>query len=719
MRIVFSPIICNSDFVQVLGGVVQFIDGKRCTFNNRNISGHIDVLIHNNVQIFYENPGSSLPTLIFPITASSTSIRKISIPGPAGIVGTHLQQTGFVLIDSAIGNELFCVVGSQDEFAMWVSAIAFQLRQDTAALNSPGNEAFALDSPSAKHELAEEIANQTSSSPLLADDYVNGPNISIADKSNEDVGNLGTPEDDVLATHSLLEILEKDPGTGSNLNFISHNDLELEDHEMETIALETTELTPATSAFASTLNNTPSDPISGSINVSDSNLKDTMGPSAHRQAEQLSAANAQKAISRDLLKSKFVSSKFGSALKTAKGGVIAASEMGRDSLRLALSTDGGALNNPSTNNEANRSVLTGHKLSALKKIANTKTAQLSATVRTSLQEHSTQSMHAQRAVTATSSHVSAFRHDGLANSTHKSGNEAALGTSNLSDSSNASCAVNQSSRQDQIRRKFANLDQSMASTMRRLKIDEKLNNISSVVKNAAESRSLNISQSRNIDHRLHKSSKFDARETFESHSVLPVRIKNIKPGISLSFHDDLLSKSAELTKIEGNWIIDVELSSCHVDISEKETAVSNGALFRSDEYRDSLLELQSVQASNICSGSTQRTYRITSTEIGDGSTETVRHVEKSLSDILLLHALISEELSSHYSCAAEVTFQEATEGIDSLNQVFHRLPPLERIKVTGSVLQGILDASKWSIDSHSLRKSHCKAGLSFLFGISN
>ncbi|KAL3803648.1 hypothetical protein HJC23_003702 [Cyclotella cryptica] len=674
-------------------------------------------VLNNSLMVFYENPGSSRPTLIFPITALSTSIRKISLPGTPGIVGTHLQQKGFALIDSATGSELFCVAGSRDELTTWVSAIAFQLRQDTTASSSPGNEAFALDSSSVKHELAGEVANEISSSLRVTDDFVNDPNISISDKSNQDVVDLRTPEDEALSSSSLIEILNEDPVASDDPNFIPSNDLELESDEMETIALDKMELPYTTSASASTPSDTPPDPIFGPVIISNSELKDNAWPSTHRQAEPFSAINVQRSVSRDLLKSKFASSKFSSALKTAKGGVIAASEIGRDSLRQALSNDGSAHNNTSTNNEANRSVLAGHKLSALKKTANTKIVKLGATVRSSVQEHSTHSIHAQKVVAETSSHVSTRRQDCDANSTDNSGHEAALGTSDLSDISNTLCDLNQSSRQDQIRKKLATLDQSMVSTMRRLKIDEKLNNISTVVKNVAESRGVNISQPRNGDHRLHKSIKFDARETFEYHSVLPVKIKAIKPGSSIILNDDVLSeKCMELSKIQGNWIIDVEVTSCLVHTSEADTEVSNSTIFRSDEHVDAFVDAQSSHVGNICLGSKQWTYKVTSTEIGNGgSAEKVRYVEKSLSDILLLHTLISETLSSHYSCAATVTFQEATQGIDSLNPAFQRMPPLERIKVSGSVLQGILDASKLSIDSDSIRKSHCELIRVFLY----
>jgi hypothetical protein len=601
---------------------------------------------------------------------------------------------------------------------MWVSAIAHQLRQDTTSVNSPGNEVFASDSPSEKPEHAGEVANQITSS-LQVTEYSSNPMNSISGQSNQDVVKLRTPEDEALATNSPLEIRDKDPMTRSDPNFIPSNDLEWDNDEMETISIEKIELPSTASASASTFSDMPPDPIFGSIIECNSESKETLLPSTHRQAEQCSTVNVQKALSRDLLKSKFASSKFSSALKTAKGGVIAASELGRDSLRQALSNDGNAFNNISTNSEANRSVLAGHKLSALKKTANTKIVKLSTTVRSSLQEHSAHSMHAQMAVPATSSHVSALRQVGYADSTENSGHEAALGTSDLSDSSSTLCALNQSSRQEQFRKKFANLDQSMALTMRRLRIDEKLNNISSAVKTVAESRSGSISQSRNSDQRFHKSLKFDARETFTSHSALPIRVKTLKPGSSLILHDDafLSDKSAELTKIQGNWIIDVEPTSQLVHTSVTESEELDSALFGNDEPFESLLEVQSVQAEKNCSESKHLTYKITSTEIGDGSTEAVHYVEKSLSDILLLHALISEILSSHYDCAAEITFQEATQGVDSLNPIFQRMRPLERIKVSGSVLQGILDASKSSMYSHSVRQSHCKAFCSLLFDV--
>jgi hypothetical protein len=111
---------------------------------------------------------------------------------------------------------------------------------------------------------------------------------------------------------------------------------------------------------------------------------------------------------------------------------------------------------------------------------------------------------------------------------------------------------------------------------------------------------------------------------------------------------------------------------------------------------------ETVQSTSGDSGRKQMKFKITSTEVGTGMSESVF---KSLSDVLIFNALISEALSS-YDCAAQVAYKEETEGVESM-EGFHKLTSIEKLRVCGSMLQGILDASNLS-GSTSIQNGHCK-----------
>ena len=71
-----------------------------------------------------------MPVFVLPVSPT-TSMRVITIPsapnGSIGIVGNHLEQTGFALVDSVSGTEIFCVSKDRDDFKAWVYAISCQL----------------------------------------------------------------------------------------------------------------------------------------------------------------------------------------------------------------------------------------------------------------------------------------------------------------------------------------------------------------------------------------------------------------------------------------------------------------------------------------------------------------------------------------------------------------------------------------------------------------
>jgi hypothetical protein len=551
-----------------------------------------------------------------------------------GIVDKHLQQKGFALVDSS-GLELFCVASDRDDFRMWVSAISNQIEHGTPP-DDVVNEKPALEpseSPHADHELFSSSHEQ---------------HMNITDVKAVDPDQL----------NPTIESCEEVTSSTTATDSIDDNDSD--STEMDTISL------------------------SGSDDAID-------GPSQHQQIEQkITTTSTVKLVaepesevaktpsipkSRELLsKSRFASSKFNSALQSAKGGVISASEKGRV-LRQALEA-----NVTTTAPKAELS----HKLSGLKQNASAKVTKMSSAVRTSVQEHSKAAFHGSQQKDPNSSQLAL-----------NSGLEALGSESQVLDFPDNTVQPN---RQEQMKKKLADFDQSVSSTMRRLKLDEKLNTISMVVKHAASEGQIvarqisstgSVSQLKSEHQRQLKSIKFDARETFSSHSDIPVRVKSIKAGAPLIMHNDdyLSDMSRTLLKIRGNWMIEVKVQQ---KISEITSLNAEGSEV-STESRPMQVERHQL-------------IEITSTDIGSGSATTV---SKSLSDIIFFHAVISESLSSHVKCAAEVTHRVASNEFDPMDTMLQRMSPLERIQASGSILQGVLDTSK--ANNMCVDQGHCKS----------
>ena len=217
--------------------------------------------------------------------------------------------------------------------------------------------------------------------------------------------------------------------------------------------------------------------------------------------------------------------------------------------------------------------------------------------------------------------------------------------------------------------------------MRRLKIDEKLNSIGTAVKNAANegqvvarqiSSTGSVSQLKSSEQRQKPTIKMDGRETFSSHSDLPVRVKSIKAGGPLIIHSDdyIYEKSQSLSKIPGTWVIDVQVHKA--------------------ELRDSALSER---------------FKLTSTEIKN---DTVDVVFRSLSELLRFYTSISEQLSSYIDCAEQITYQNTTNGNSYSDKSFHKLDSLERLKMCGSMLEDILNANMSGNDHAAIWESHGK-----------
>jgi hypothetical protein len=539
-------------------------------------------------------------------------MRVITIPSAStgsSIVGNHLEQKGFALVESISGTEIFCISKHRDEFEAWVSAIFCQLKGNSTEQPEDFVVKERQDIESPQSSLLENEGSVEASGAI----------VSTSDSFMPD-------------TVSDTQVLTSQ-ATDSNHDDIDDMDL------MDTISLSGSDDNPS---------------VNENVDSADTSWeqhearKAEQGGSSTTQHDFVKPKASTLSSTRDLIKtSRFASSRLNSALKSAK-------EKGRDSVQ-------------------NRAEL-GLKFSGLRQNANMKISQLSTVVKTSVQEHS-------RADPRSIKQVDPALNSGLET----------LGTeSQVLDFPNNNVQPN---RQEQMKKKLANLDQSMITTMRRLKLDEKLNSISTAVKHAATegqvvarqiSSTGSISQLKSSEQRQQKSIKMDARETFLSHSDLPVRVKTIKAGHPLVLHSDdfLREKSQSLEKIKGTWYIDVTVH---------------------EEYKVPI-DMSFSEVHSDTTGRKQMKFKITSTEIGSGTSESV---SKSLSEILVFNALISEAFSS-YDYAAEVTYREETNGIESTDLSFHKLTSLERIRVVASMLQGILDTSSLS-DRSPIQDSHCKS----------
>lgn len=602
-------------------------------------------------KVCYESPGAPIPSLVFPLSVQTTSLRVITMPsasGSAGIVGNHLQQKGFALFDSGSDIELFCVASDLNEYKKWASAISSQLKQ--------GSTLHSDDPEQSKFEVPQPITTEE-------DNATSFETSSTSDPSPPTIRASIVDESAICEHHTAGEgcsTIEHQPAP------ILADEIALDDSEIE---LDTISLSGSDETLLD-----PSDP--SSLNPDQHTIQEAEQPRVAQIPQEAKASTMVQ--TRDILKkSRFASSKLNSALKTAKGGMLAASEKGRDGLKQALEASA------SSNTTAQTRAEIGLKFSGLKQNANVKMSKLSTAVRVSVQEHTKPSNKPVQQV---------------GGQTLNSGLETLGSESQVLEFPNNSAQLN---RQDQMKKKLANLDQSMSTTMRRLKIDEKLNSIGTAVRNAASegqvvarqiSSTGSVSQLKS-EQRLQRSIKMDGRETFSSHSVLPVKVKSMKAGGPLVLHDDdyIHEKCQSLSKIEGNWIIDVQIHKVEREISSSAPSSFN------------VVESQSMRVNDgYLTGRKQLKFKLYSTET---STGTAKVVSKTLSEILIFHATISEELASYFNCAAEIAYREATGRTYSMNPLLNKLTSLEHVRVSGSILEGVLQASN-SLDS--IYEGHCK-----------
>ena len=352
----------------------------------------------------------------------------IAIPsaysGTQSIVGTHLQQKGFALVDSVRSTEIFCVAADCDEFDMWVSAITDQLNQSSPAPDVASDQSQVESSP----PIIPSPSEQEISSVRTEHDA--STSVGGEDKHYEEENVLNA----ILDGGQTHPIIAEGVKSTQHIHFSEHarsDDIDMDSMDMEEISLTKSE------SFENTcdLSETPAGQPESILHIA-------------QESQEVKTPTVTS--TRDILKkSRFTASKFNSALKSAKSGVIAASEKGRQALEANISN-----HNSATVNKVDL----GQKFSGLKGSA----SKLSTAVLTGVQDHPKVAKNV------------GYRADPLISS----GLEALGSESQVLDFPKD---LAQTNRQELMKKKLANFDQSV----RRLKIDEKLNSISTAVRNVA------------------------------------------------------------------------------------------------------------------------------------------------------------------------------------------------------------------------------------------
>ncbi len=719
-------------------------------------------VLDNNLIILYETPGAR-PSFIIPLRASS-QLRSLAMSSStsktaSGIVAEHVRQKGFAVFDSEVGSCLFFVATDSSDYDMWVKAISAALRnvesnvsEDMTSMNVQADSGINQDSdelPTMAHQFVDplQVCTASVSTQAFKSDRF-GENISL--KELADPAGDGALEPPMSLDSDSMENLEMEeislscneagPKDFSALNKNASNaeipfnrppssapslllqeplpDF-MEDAEMEEISLGCNEMGP--DKFPALNKNASSTEI----------LFDRPPPSAASLPLQEPLPIRERlALAKE--KSKIATSKFGSALKTAKGGILAASEIGRDGVKQAMSKEVSRGDEP-----MKRSLAVGQTMSRLKLNANTKmTAALS-----SMQDQTsstTGTLSEETGVPVVNS--GSTRGEGAGNPKNVVGSKISLlktvGSSirsstqdQLSKSSNDDDTpkpfgpslklsrndVSGNQLSQDIRKKLNNLDQSMSNTMRRLKIDEKVNQFSAAVKSGVlndpvvrQISSVSLSQPRSSDHSRQrlgvgveristKPIKFDARETFSASSDLPLKIKSsISYGNVLQVDDCLSDKVQSLRRVEGSWAVTVDpikLVKGKPMIMDPTNNVESG-IFPNPEKQPTL------DSQDPC----RWKYRIMATEVYGGSSVGVQaSVERTTSEVLTFHTRISEMIANHLPATTQVLIPACADS--SISQ---KLSPLDGLRISGQLLQKFLDVSSPPSDGACVGGKYCK-----------
>lgn len=645
------------------------------------------MVIDQSFLVLYKSPGT-MPSFIVPLRSTS-QLRSISMSSASGIVGNHIQQKGFAVFDSTEGTGLFFVAANDSEYNMWVEAISAVLKKEEAT--NPADRIVSENTNS---------INQNGGASLSITDQLAPPTTALTEdvhyedkeaEAQHDVDPFDASDkvllsalpqepkiDPYAATEPSPVAAASDDALGKGVASLDSFD-HMDDVEMDDISLSGSDKHPHDSAtyndgFSSTQlpvqQPTPLPPHSQSI-PQNANAQTT--PMRERLALAKGLAKGKTA--------KLASSKFGSAaLKTAKGGMIAASEISRD-VKQAVTKE---IHTPRRGGEEpTKRSLAIDKVSMLKKNAGAKLT----TVRASLQDQPL----IKRVNTADSleppPHAPASSHDGS--------------------------SPNRSSKQE-LRKKLANLDQSVSNTVRRLKIDEKVHQLSAAVKSDPMVRQLsNLSHSRQSEHARHrlgigdeskslKAIKFDARQTFGASSELPLKVKNVFSGDALLIDDTLLLGQIESRrKIGGSWVVAVDATKVII----RPLIIPSSSNVSSGNNLPPSIDPQTTSADNQVNY--QWKYRITATDIGCETSSKVE-VERTISEILVFHTSISEIIANNLPSASEVLAQGVTH-----DSHLDKLSPVDRLRVSGTLLQRVLDVDKGSATS-PLRDNHCHLMKTFI-----
>ena len=599
-------------------------------------------MIDNNLIILYETPGAR-PSFIIPLRASS-QLRSFALSTGSGIVGEHVHQKGFAVLDSEIGSSLFFVVTDYD---MWVKAIASALKK----INASDVESM--------EEKVERDVDWDEIIPKWSDQFVDHFQALITKEPHKEQiqqlvdTSIVTEFDSTKKLVDREEIQHLDTSEQQGVTALkpsrTFNSDSMENLDMDEISLGCDDTEPRNNSF-----------IDSALTEDSVYLSSSTDPSlpVHEHVPM------REKLGMVAEKSKLTGmSKFGSALKSAKGGILAASEIGLDSVKHAMATKDG--------DESMKRGVGQSKMSLFKLASNTKM------------------------LTTT---MSAFKdHD-----------YSTTGSLPSIDESSASSRLSS----DVVRKKLSVIDQSMTSTMRRLKIDEKVNQLSAAVKNGVandplvkhlSSRSVvglsSQAQSNEISKRrlgigeeriTIKPIRFDARETFSASSDLPLKIKSsITYGEPLLVDDDLSERVESLQQIEGCWVVSVNPIQSYDDQSLIMDSTIN--VDCDNNKRDIIL-------SSLDSHSRLK-FRISATDISDGtSAKGQSSVEKTISEVLTFNTFISEMIANHLPTTAGLNFHQAQLPTHSDSSILQKLTPLDMLRTAGSLLQKFVDSPPSMMD---------------------
>ncbi len=686
-------------------------------------------VLEHNLLILYEMPGAT-PSFIIPLRASS-QLCSLAMSSPAsGIVSEHLRLKGFAVYDSEVGSCLFFVATDTSDYEMWVKAISAALKkiesnvsenpssmnlQAGSGVNHDGDE-FATKSNQFVEPWKEQVAKIQA--PQVSDDTAFGPTKAL---NSDQIGD-GIPRNDPNGKGALQPLIPLDSDSMDNL-------------EMEEISLECSKSEGVSSPCNTNLLIESDDfPVFNGI-VSSAEIPFDRPPSPASSLPTKEPLPLRERLALAKGKSKIASSKLGSALKTAKGSILAASEIGRDGVKQAFAKEA------SRGDEmTKRSLAVGQTVSMLKLNANTK---LTAALTSMQDRNSTTTGTMSEGADVPASKSYSIKGEGAGSPKNVVGSRISilktLGTSVSSSTQDNSSKNSHDSdppisseaplrifqdelsgkRSQDIRKKLINLDQSMSDTMKRLKIDEKVHQFSSAVKSGVmndpvvrQMSSVSRSYSRISEHSRRrfgigeerksiKPIKFDARETFSFSTELPLKIKSsITYGKSLLVDELLFEKVQSLQRIEGSWVITVEPIILAEDKPMTNDPTNNFEFVQSVPPGVNSGKQPSFDMNNPC----RWEYRIVASEVsGAFGAGAQASVKRSTTEVLAFHTKISEMIAHHLPTMAELAIPTCADS-----SILQKLSPMDELRISGQLLQKFLDANTPPSDIASLKGKYCK-----------